>query len=159
MLLLNNPRCELDEKRAIIRLCFGIECRAISAYLSAFFTLVDYYKLMLCIRLWAYRTEQSTAFVCSVSGIYVDVEWAEAKRAVVARTFTHRLYLTSAICAYKRTVVFCKSFLFHIILQEPSFLFPRALLLYPLVCNHIRTECRTRSFRNRDLHYNICLRI
>jgi len=86
---------------------FVADCRA------ATLAFMDYYISALGVGLGFYRTENSAAFVCSVAGVYIDVERAKAEGAVVARGVAEWQNLLAAIFADKAVIVFCKAFRFH----------------------------------------------
>ena len=97
---------KLDDKIEIVRLCFSLMCRLVSDDSRALIALMDNDVALLCIGGGAYRTKYSAAFVRSVSGIHVNVQRAEAKRAMVSRRISEREHLFTAILANKSIIVF-----------------------------------------------------
>jgi len=66
-----------------------------------------------------HRAKNSAAGIGSVTGVYINVERAKAKGAVIARGNAEGQDLLAAVFACKARVVFLESFFFHIIvLQE-----------------------------------------
>ena len=73
---------------------------------TAPFTSVNNYIATLWIRLGAGGTKYSAAGVCPVSGIYINVKRAKAKRAMISRGIAQGQYLFTAILANKAVIVF-----------------------------------------------------
>ena len=76
--------CKLNYKVGVVRLYLCLVSRLVSNYLSAFLTFMDNDVSALCVGLCLDRAENTAAVVLSVAGIYVNVQRAEAKRAVIS---------------------------------------------------------------------------
>ena len=98
--------CQLDNKIKIVGLDLCLVRRLVSDGLSAFLASVDYDVSLLCIRLRSCRAENSEAGICSVAGVYINVQRAEAEGAMIARGVSERKHLFTAIFANKSVVVF-----------------------------------------------------
>lgn len=88
---------------------------------AALFTFMDYYISALCVGLGFYRAEDTAALVRSVTGVYINVEGAEAKGTMVSRGIAEGQDLFAAIFADKAVIVFGKAFCFHIYLPTQNF--------------------------------------
>lgn len=98
-------------------------CCFVLHYSAAFLTSVNDYVSAFWIRLGFDRTQNTSAFVGSISGVDIDMQRAKAERTVVPGCVSQRENLFTAILANKSVVVFSKSFIFHI--SPFSVLFPR----------------------------------
>ena len=98
--------------------------------LAAFPALVQDHVALFGIGLNADGLHLSAAGVGAVSRIDVHVEGPETEGAVVSGRVSKRLYLPSAMGANKAVVVFCKAFLFHVMLLQKVLLFIEIDLLY-----------------------------
>ena len=76
---------------------------------------MDNYIALLGVWLCLDGTENTTTGVGSVAGVYIYVQRAQTKGAVITRGVTERLYLLAAVLTYKAVVVFSESFVFHIV--------------------------------------------
>lgn len=103
-------RGELDQHIAVV---VGGSTITAESTASAAFVRDD--KALLGIRLRENGIHNTAAVRCAVAGIYIEMETAEAKRAMVARGIAERRNLASAVLANEAAVVFCESFLFHVI--------------------------------------------
>jgi hypothetical protein len=65
------------------------------------------------IRLHTDGAKDSSAIVCAVTRIYVNVQGAETTGAVISGAVSKRFDLKSAIFADEGIIIFCESFLFH----------------------------------------------
>ena len=80
---------------------------------AALLAAVDYDIAALCVGERLYGAENSAAFVCTVTGVYINVQRAKAKWTVVSRRVAEREHLLAAIFTNKTVIVFSKSFSFH----------------------------------------------
>ena len=108
-----HSRSQFDYQRCIVGLNFRFVCCLVSDYCTTFIALVDYHISLFWIRFSLDRTENTTAVVGSVTGIYINVQGAEAERAVVAGGIAKAFYLFSAAGADKSAVIFGESFDFR----------------------------------------------
>ena len=97
---------KLDKKRTVVRLCLRVESRSVSAYLSAFFTFVDYNKSAFCVGLGADRSHKSSTFVGSVARIYINVKRPQAEGAMIPRGIAQGKHFPSAMGAGEAVVKF-----------------------------------------------------
>jgi hypothetical protein len=74
---------KLDYKVEVIGLHLCLVSRFVSRNLAAFFAAVDYYISFFCVGLCACGAQNASAGVCSVTGVYIYVKRAEAKRTVI----------------------------------------------------------------------------
>ena len=109
----DRPRCKLDDKLHIVGLDLRLVCRFVSHDGSAPLATVNDYITALGVGERSYRAKESCAVILSVSGVYVNVKGAKAKRTVIARGISERKHLSSAILAYKSVIVLRESFVFH----------------------------------------------
>ena len=116
---------QTDEEGAVIGLNFGVVSGAVTAELAAFGTAMDddIAVAVLDVGLGADRLQFTAAGVGTVTGVDVNVERPEAKRAVVARGVAEREDLFSAVCTNKAAIVFCESFLFHVASEKQDVLY------------------------------------
>ena len=105
---------KLDNEVDVVGLHVCLVCRLVPHDLSASVALVDNDISALRIRQGGYGAQGAAAVVCSVTGIYIHVQRAKAKRAVIARGVPEREHLSFAVHANKSVIVFRKAFLFHI---------------------------------------------
>lgn len=113
---------ELDDEREVVGLDGSVGCRSVSLYLAASCATVDYHISALGVKLDADRLHRCAALVCSVAGIYVNVQGPEAKRTMVARGIAERLHFAPAMSAGKAAVIFTKTLFFHLTsLQRPRY--------------------------------------
>ena len=75
---------ELDYKVGIVRLNLCFVCRLVPHGFTALFTSVNDNISALGIRKGTDRAQNSSALVCSVAGIYINVQGAKTERAVVS---------------------------------------------------------------------------
>lgn len=101
---------QLDQHIAIV---VGGSTIAAESTASAAFVRDD--KALLRIRLRENGIHNTAAIRRAVAGIYIEMKTAEAKRAMVARGIAEGWNLASAVLANEAAVVFCESFLFHVI--------------------------------------------
>ena len=87
--------------------------RFVSHLSAAFIASVRYYVAALGIGLCANRAQNAAAGVGSIAGIYVYVQRAKAKGAMVTRGIAKGQNLFAAILTNEACVVFCKSFTLH----------------------------------------------
>ena len=80
-----------------------------AAFLTFMYDNISFLRIHFC----GYRLHYAAAFVRSVSRIYVNVERAEAERAVISRRVAEGKHLFTAIFADKTAVVFRKPFALH----------------------------------------------
>lgn len=99
-------RGQFDNKVEVIGLDLCLVSRLVSDDSAAFFALVENYKSALRIGLCSAGAKDSTAFVSSVSGVYINVERAEAEWAVVARGVSQGEHLFFTVGADKSVIVF-----------------------------------------------------
>ena len=107
-------RGELYQQVQVIRLNLCLVCRAVSFYRAAFFAFVNDDISLFRVGFHPYRAHDTAAWISSVSRVYIDMERAEASRAMIARTVAERLNLKPAVFADERVVVFCKKLLLRI---------------------------------------------
>lgn len=122
--LLSQSCGQLNYEVHIIRLHLSLVRRLVSYYGTASVAFVYDDIPLLRVRLCLDRTENSAATVCSVAGVYIHVQGAQAKRTVVARGISEGENLMAAVLAYEAVVVFCESFIFHIIRLSYDFVTP-----------------------------------
>ena len=107
-------RCKPNQKLPVI-----IVRGLVATESSASATLVrDHKSAALVVGLCCHGIHNRTAIGRAIPGIYVKMQAAEALRTVVARRVAEGRHLVSAVLADEPTVVFCKSFLIHIIPQN-----------------------------------------
>ncbi len=84
------------------------------SYCSRALIATVYYNIAL-LRVWqrAYGTKNSLARILPVSRIYIHMERAQTKWAMISRGISKRQYLFSAILTNKAVIVFRKSFVLH----------------------------------------------
>jgi hypothetical protein len=106
---------KLDDIVYIVGLNLCLVRRLVSVYLAAFgaFMQNDVSLFWVCDSF--YGAHDRAAFACSVAGIYVHVQGAEAFRAMVSGGVAEGLYLEAAVGADEAVIVFCKKLLFHIV--------------------------------------------
>ncbi len=104
---------QLDNKRHIVR-AVPLKCRFISADFSAFCAFMYYNKAFFCVGLCLNRLKLSTAGICSVPRVYINMERPQAVGAVISRGIFQRKHLSATMHAGKGIIVLFKSFLFHI---------------------------------------------
>ena len=104
---------------------FGVVSGAVTAELTAFGTAMDddIAVAVLDVGLGADGLQFTAAGVGTVTGVDVNVERPEAKRAVVARGVAERKDLFSAVCTNKAAIVFCESFMFHVASEKQDVLY------------------------------------
>ena len=84
ILKLNLSGGKLDYKTHIVGLIFCIGSGAVFLYLTAFAATVQNHVAFFGAKLNLNRIHNAKAFVCSVAGIYVNMDRAKAKRAMIA---------------------------------------------------------------------------
>ena len=104
-----NP-CGQSDKQVVVVGLAALKGGLISYHAAAFFTAVDDNISLLRIGKRLDGAENTAAIVCSVAGINIYVQRAEAEGTMVSRGVAKGLDLTSAVLTDKALVVFCKSF-------------------------------------------------
>ena len=97
---------QFDNKIEVIGLDLCLVSCLVSDDGAALFTLVENYKASLCIGLGSAGAKDSAAFVRSVSGVYINVERAEAEGAMIARGVSEGEHLFFAVSADESVIVF-----------------------------------------------------
>ena len=82
--LTTNPRGQLNKQRAVIGLLFSIKGGTVTAYFTALFAFMDNNKVLFRIGLCTDRAHKATAGICSIAGVYVDVERPQAEGAMIS---------------------------------------------------------------------------
>lgn len=126
---------QLYKKIDVVGLYLGRICRLVADCCSALFTAVHYHVPLLGVGEHLHRSKKPETVVCSVPGVYVDMDGAEASRAVVAGRDSKRLYLVSTTSANKSAVIFLKTFFFHF--YTPFYDF---VCIYFILCGNIKLE-------------------
>ena len=72
------------QKVVVIRLYLCLVRRLVSYRLAAFVTAVNYDITLFGVGSGLYRAQNAAAIVCSVTGVYINVKRAEAKRTVIS---------------------------------------------------------------------------
>ena len=104
---------ELNEQIVVVGLNLCLVCRAVANGSTAFVAAVNYDISALCVGERLNGAQNTAAVVGSVTGIYINVQGAKTKGAVVSRGVSEREHLLAAILADKALVVFLKSLFFH----------------------------------------------
>lgn len=108
-----NAGSQVNNKRHVIRLDFCLVRRLVSYHRAAPLAPVDYHISTLRVTFRAYRAHYPAAGVLPVTGVYVNMQRAEAERTVVPRRVPEGEHLTPAVFAYKSGIVFSKSLCLH----------------------------------------------
>ena len=104
---------ECDDLIHVVGLEPCIVCSTVALDLAASATSVDQNVSLLRIGNGFDGIENAEAGILPVAREIVNMDRAQAKRAVVTRGGTERFYCGAAVLANKPAVVFCKSFTFH----------------------------------------------
>ena len=111
---LSSDSCgELNEQIVVVGLNLCLVCRAVADGSAAFVAAVNYDISALCVGERLNGAQDTAAVVGSVTGIYINVQGAKTKGAVISRGVSEREHLLAAILADKALVVFLKSLFFH----------------------------------------------
>jgi len=78
----------------------------VAVKLAAFDAFVNYNITFFCIKLYFYGFHLTLAKAGSVTGIYIEVERPQAKRAVISRCIPERFDFFATMRAYKAVIVF-----------------------------------------------------
>ena len=100
---------ELYKKLGVV-----VRLRAVVPREAADGATVSYDEAAAGIGFYGYRLHKPAALRGTVAGVDIDMERAEASRAMIARTVAERLNLKPAVFADERVVVFCKKLLLRI---------------------------------------------
>ena len=107
---LSSDSCgELNEQIVVVGLNLCLVCRAVADGRAAFVAAVNYDISALCVGERLNGAQDTAAVVGSVTRIYINVQRAKTKGAVVSRGVSEREHLLAAILADKALVVFLKS--------------------------------------------------
>ena len=101
------------EQVAVVGLYLRLVCRLVTDGSTAPLTAMNDYVALLRVGERLHRTEYTSAGVCSVSRIYINVKGAETEWAVIARGVAEREHLLAAALTDEALIVFLKSFIFH----------------------------------------------
>ena len=98
-------RGQFDYQIKVIRLNLCLMRGFVSDNRPALLTSMNYNVSALGIRLSARRAQYTSALVCSIPRVHVNVKRAKAKRAMIPRGVSERKHLTIAICAHKSVII------------------------------------------------------
>ena len=125
-------RRKLDEQVGVIGLDFCLVSRFVTDNRAATVALMDDDISLFGVGQGLDRAQDTAAIVCSVTGIYVNVQGAETEGAVIARGVSQGEHLFSAVFADKTRIVLFESLVFHsspLFIPNFKFLIPKFLLL------------------------------
>ena len=106
-------RSKLYQKLAVVGLYFCLVCRFVAHGSTAPFASVNNNKSAFGVGKCLHGAQNSAAIVGSVTGIYINVKRAKAKRTVISRCISEREHLASAIFADEARIILFKAFIFH----------------------------------------------
>ena len=140
--LSDRPRGETDYHIGVIGLNLCFVCRLVSYNCAAPVTAVNYDIAALGVGLCLNRAEYSAAGVCSVAGIYVNVQRTEAEWAMITRGVSERKHLLVAVFTYKAGIVLGKSLSgvrYYFVHFIDPFCACLRRIIFPLAVNNIST--------------------